>query len=166
MVRKGIVSKKDYISYIYHLVHEVAMSNKEVYLLNHGGKDDEAFIYACKDILGGKVEIVTNLNALETKGLIASSYLVISSRFHGVASALNSCVPCLATSWSHKYQCLFDDFHQKNCILSVTDKDADYMRIREFMDPQNNKEIREGLKAQIQLIKSETQKMWSEVWSL
>ena len=40
------------------------------------------------------------------------------------------------------------------------------MRIREFMDPQNNKEIREGLKAQIQLIKSETQKMWSEVWSL
>ena len=76
MVRKGIVSKKDYISYIYHLVHEVAMSNKEVYLLNHGGKDDEAFIYACKDILGGKVEIVTNLNALETKGLIASSRLV------------------------------------------------------------------------------------------
>ena len=112
------------------------------------------------------MEVVTGLNALEVKGLIASSYLCISSRFHGVASALNSCVPCLATSWSHKYEELFNDYNQPGCILDLDNVDTCVYKVVDFLENDFNYNVRNKLSAVLPSIKKETENMWKLVWSL
>ena len=110
--------------------------------------------------------MVTGLNALEVKGMISSAYLVISSRFHGVASSLNSCVPCLATSWSHKYEELFKDYKQKECVLSLDNINTVILKVKDFLEETKNREIRDSLHKIKPKIQGETRKMWEEIWNL
>lgn len=105
------------------------------------------------------------MNALEVKGLIANSYMVISSRFHGVASALNSAVPCLATSWSHKYEMRFKDFGQENCVLDLQNFPLTLGQIRPFLDSETNHQIREQLIGAKRKITLETNAMWETIWN-
>jgi len=105
------------------------------------------------------------LNALEVKGLIANSYMVISSRFHGVASALNSVLPCLATSWSHKYEMRFKDFGQENCVLDLQNFPLTLGQIRPFLDSETNHQIREQLIGAKRKITLETNAMWETIWN-
>ena len=81
------------------------------------------------------------------KALISTAYLCVTSRFHGVASALNSCVPCLATSWSHKYEELFRDYGMTDCVLDLNDMDAITQRISAFLSAEGkycHKEVAGG----------------------
>ena len=165
MVNKGRLSLSDYVNYLADIIQEVKRHDRSVYMLNHQGEEDDFLLEECKTRIG-YIETVSGLNALETKGLISSAYLVISSRFHGAASALNSGVPCLATSWSHKYQCLFEDYQQTNNILSLNDIDVDLNMVDTFLNEENNREIRKQLNLIIPKQKKETQKMWNLVWSL
>ena len=110
--------------------------------------------------------MVTDLNALEVKGLISSAFLVISSRYHGVASALNSCVPCLATSWSHKYKELYSDYNMHDCILPLDNNNKAMEQIGSYIKDETNQKIRNVLKERVPQIKEETQRMWDTIWAI
>jgi len=166
MVKQGAISKEKYIDLIKQICLCVKNSGREVFLLNHQGEEDEKLALLCKEAIGGNIVFVNGLNALEIKGVISQSYIVISSRFHGVVSSLNSCVPCLATSWSHKYEELFLKYNQENCVLPINDIDASINTIRLFMDEEINSKIRKSLIAPVDTIKSENKIMWHKIWSL
>ncbi len=165
MINKGAISMDNYLSLLKDIVTESRKSGHMVYLLNHEGKKDEQL---CKDLqkeLPDGIEYVSGLNALEVKGLISTAYLTISSRFHGVASSLNSCIPCLATSWSHKYKELFDDYAMKDCVLPLNEMETAKKKIAEFLQLELNKKIRDILSKQLPSIKEESRKMWDYIWS-
>jgi len=164
MVDKKIISYPDYISLISQIVKSVEESGYPVYLLNHEGIGDEQIALRCQKTLNNSVDVVTGLNALEVKGMIASAYLCISSRFHGVASSLNSTVPCLATSWSHKYKELFSDYVISDAVLPIDSVDKCIEKIKVYLQPQTNQTIREHLKIQVEKIKQQTREMWKCVW--
>ena len=103
---------------------------------------------------------------MEVKGLIASSYLVISSRFHGVASSLNSCVPCLATSWNHKYAELYKDFGIDGYLFPLEDEGKCISMMNEMLDEAVNTKIREELARACPDIKKQVQNMWKQIWAL
>lgn len=136
------------------------------YLLNHEGKDDGNLALKFQAASSIPIEVVDGLNALEVKGVISTAHLVITSRFHGVASSLNSCVPCLATSWSHKYEELFKDYEQTDCVLSMTNLDTTVHKIKEYLDKNNNNSIRERLKALLPSKIEKSKEMWKEVWKI
>ena len=133
--------------------------------MNHEGEKDEQLCYRIKENLPHNIEVVTGINALEAKGLIGSAYLVVSSRFHGVASSLNSCVPCLATSWSHKYQELFKDYQLNDCVLPLDDEKQAIDKIHRMMDEDQNLKVRENLHNIVPHIKSKTREMWELIWN-
>jgi colanic acid/amylovoran biosynthesis protein len=164
MVDTGTISKEKYIGLISAIVNSCQASDHPIYLLNHEGKEDEQLAYECKKSIGNNIKVVTGLNALEVKGLISSAYLVISSRFHGVASSLNSCVPCLATSWSHKYHELFNDYGMDGCVLPLDNITQSVGKVKEYLDEQNNAKIREHLSQRLPSIKERTRLMWDFVW--
>ena len=164
MVEQGIISFEKYVKMLSEIIKICLKFNHKAYLLNHGGIGDEKIMIACKSHIGEDIELVTGLNALEVKGLIGSAYLCISSRFHGVASSLNSGVPCLATSWSHKYKLLFDDFKQQNCILDMNQQENYLNKIIFMLNGENNFSTRELLLKEKQYIVEKTKEMWTNIW--
>lgn len=164
MISKGAISMDAYLKLLKTIIKEVQKKQKSVYLLNHEGKKDENIAYRISNALGGEIEVVTNLNALETKGIISTAYVVVSSRFHGVASALNSCVPCLATSWNHKYKELFNDYEMQEGVMPLDDTDKALDLVRNYLDESKNHHIRMLLEKNVPKIKAETQEMWRMVW--
>lgn len=166
MIDKGIVDYDYYISALTKIAEYVKSQGKLTYILSHEIKSDDPLCDKLSESLKGKVETVTGLNALEVKGLISTAYMCITSRFHGVASALNSCVPCLATSWSHKYAELFADYNLTDCVLDLKDMDKSLESIASYIDPETNKAIRKHLSEQLPGLKDKTREMWEVVWSV
>lgn len=164
MVRRGGQTLERYLSYLMKVILLCQNQGYRVYLLNHEGSEDEELAIMCKKRCTN-IEVVSGLDAIHTKGMISSAYLVISSRFHGVASSLNCCVPCLATSWSHKYQLLFEDYKQDNSVLSM-EFNQDKTKIIEYLNAEYNSNIRSQLSNVVPLIKVNVKKMWNEIWSL
>jgi colanic acid/amylovoran biosynthesis protein len=166
MIDKGMISYDAYIRLLAVIISEGKKSGRPVYLLNHEGIKDEKLCFDCQKSVGDEVEVVTKLNALEVKGLIASAYLVVTSRFHGLVSALNSCVPSLATSWSHKYEELYHDYDLQDYMLPLNDNDAVVSRVRELLNISENMRIRGHLEIQVSKVKAQTREMWDCIWNL
>lgn len=166
MINKGYISYEDYINLLTAIIEKVSKCSHPVYLLNHEGIMDEELCYRCKESLVGNIDVVTGINTLEVKGLIASAYAVITSRFHGLASALNSCVPSLATIWSHKYEELFRDYGITDSVLPLHNLDQALAKVDNLLDAQNNAEIRAKLNGAVPQIKEQTREMWKVVWNL
>lgn len=163
MVEKGIASYDEYMCFWQDVI-EVALKNgRKSFVLNHEGRGDTKI---CNEISRRfDVPLVSGLNAIGTKGVISESYLVISSRFHGVANALSSHVPCLATSWSHKYELLFNDYNQSDCILNVSSTEKNKERITKLLNIKENQCCRDNLRSQAEKNRLLSQNMWNIVWN-
>lgn len=166
MVNKGGLDFQNFIGFIKKIVKVIREKGLNVYLLNHEGKNDEYFALQCKDALCEDIEVVTGLNALEVKGLIGSSYMCITSRFHGLASALNSCVPTLATSWSHKYGELYKDYGLEGMVLDPTNPRSYLDMVNSLLDLDTNNKIRQHLMKVHPLLVSKTKEMWNWIWKI
>ena len=162
MVEKGIASYDDYIHFWSIIIETIQNYNKKAFLLNHEGIGD---MKICNELSKRcNIPMVSDLNALDTKGIISESLMVVSSRFHGVASSLSSGVPCLATSWSHKYQLLFEDYEQDDCILDVSDLLGCKERVSRLLDESENQNRRSFLRIQADNNKLASRNMWNVVW--
>lgn len=166
MIRMKKITYEDYIKLLGALVDEGKRSGLPVYLLNHEGAQDAELCVKCKEEANGAIEAVTDLNALEVKGLISTAKVVITSRFHGLASSLNCGVPSLATSWNHKYEELFRDYELEGYVLPLDDIEKAVGKVRELLDEKENQRIHAHLLQQIPLIKEQTKKMWECVWNI
>lgn len=164
MIDKGVLTYDYYIEALTRIIQNVKEQGKFVYILSHEISSDNPLCGKIGDSFKGDIEVVTGLNALEVKGLISTSYVCITSRFHGVASALNSCVPCLATSWSHKYAELFADYNLADCVLDLKDMDKSLESMASYINPETNQAIRKHLSEQLPRLKDKTREMWKEVW--
>lgn len=154
-----------YLKAIVNIIDFILKSGKNVFLLNHEGNDDFEICYRINQHFQHKLQIVDNLNAKEVKGIIGASYFTVSSRFHGIASALSQSIPCVATSWSHKYEYLFKDFGLMNKMIDCNNEDEYNIDIiKSLIDHNKNLEIRNHLKSKNIELKVKTEKMWNEVW--
>ena len=83
-----------------------------------------------------------------------------------MASALNSCIPCLATSWSHKYAYLYKDYELNELLMSIKNIGEDLKILERCLDENVNKSIREHLnKIQPQIVQK-VNEMWEDVWKI
>ncbi|WP_286265511.1 polysaccharide pyruvyl transferase family protein [Thalassotalea atypica] len=122
---KNTLWREKYIDVLVNAIEAAQAINQKVFLLNHEGKGDQQICQQINHKLAFPVEIVNPESCLAIKSIIGQCAWVISSRYHGCVSALSQNVPCLGTSWSHKYEQLFDDYGCKNWILDASiDKTA------------------------------------------
>lgn len=89
--------------------------------------------------------------------------MVLSSRFHGVANALSSGVPCLATSWNHKYQKLFESYGMNDNLLDCSNIEEAIIKVAKYLAEDTNKKTSENLLVNGQKIAMANQEMWSKV---
>ncbi|HOZ18741.1 MAG TPA: polysaccharide pyruvyl transferase family protein [Candidatus Fermentibacter daniensis] len=84
----------------------------------------------CSEILraiGQDGDVETHLEEKgpeELRELIGGCAIAVSSRFHGMVSALASCVPVVATAWSHKYAEVMDAFGMSGMVVPARELSA------------------------------------------
>lgn len=163
MVRKEIITKKGYVSFLFEIAAALKQAGHGVFFLDH---ENDAPLLLTDPRIRNNYEIITGLGALEIKGLIGISSLCITSRFHGAVSALNCSIPCLATSWNHKYQELLSGFGQEDCLLPVDNPDKSIeMALAMLEEPRHSETVR-GLQDKSEALRRENREMWNLVWSL
>lgn len=157
-------------SYIHFLVQAGKYYQQQgwnVVLLNHEGKEDQQICQQIAQKLSNnsnEVVIKDNLSAVGIKAYIASVDAVISSRFHGCVSALTQGIPCLATSWSHKYQMLFQEYGVSENVLDFKmDKNELEQSLLQFT--QCLSEQRKQYLKHSACVKETTRHMWQQVFS-
>src|SRR5690606_29918631 len=110
------------------------------------------------------IPIIWESHPVEIKGIIGNVYAVITSRFHGLVSALSQGTPCLATSWSHKYEMLLKDYKYEDGLLPINDLSASEDKIAKLLDRESNVSIRKNLEEQSKVQKALSKEMWQIVY--
>lgn len=151
-----------YIGFWRHQVELFQQSGFDVVLLNHEGVEDRLLCETIAKGIESKVNIVDGLGAIEIKAFLGRCDAVVSSRFHGCVSALSQGVPCLATSWSHKYEMLFEEYGIEENILDYLASTAEVSaKVEQFingLDEQKN-----ASSAHAAQVKNENKAMWQSV---
>jgi len=142
-----------------------------VVLLNHEGKEDQQICHQIAKQLSNndnesdnEIIIKEGLSAIGIKAYIGSVDAVISSRFHGCVSALTQGIPCLATSWSHKYQMLFEEYGVRQNVVDfkVSNNELE-QSLTSFT--QSLTEQRKQCLQHAACVKESTRHMWQQVFS-
>ena len=120
-----------YIPFLIAAARELQQLGYQPVFLNHEGAADQRLIEQVLAGAGVNYPVWQEPHPVRVKSLIAGSALVLSSRFHGCVSALSQGVPCIGTSWSHKYQALFADYLQSDALI---EPDLSMEQLRQLID--------------------------------
>ena len=118
----GIAGK--YCDFMFGLIGMLRRRGENIVLLNHEGASDIGLIEVLNASIDNAGLAVCGVSGGACKSVIAGAKLVVTSRFHGLVSALSEGVPALCTSWSHKYQELVGEMDCPQsciCLKSVDD---------------------------------------------
>lgn len=151
---------KSYVTILSRCVEAVKERGYVPVLLNHEGKDDEAI---CREIIAsvGELELIEEADPLKVKGIIGASKGIICSRFHGCVSALTQGIPSLGTSWSHKYERLYEEYGVSNCLIQP-DSSAEELSAQVELLLSGGASPDEG---KIEHYKSLTSQMWQTIYN-
>lgn len=161
-VKGGIEGYKKLLAKAIELTQSMGFSP---FFLIHEGIKDELIANEVTKALKKPIPIVKNKNAIEIKGIIGSCYAVITSRFHGLVSALSQGVPCLATTWSHKYMRLMEDYQYSEGLIADMEIDVETLeaKMKSITDPESNQSVRKHLLEKSKIQKQLSVNMWKEV---
>ena len=133
----------------------------DVLFLNHEGAPDQRLAEEFNAAAGGAGRVVSDVSGGACKWIIGHAGLVISSRFHGLMSALSEGVPVLCTSWSHKYRELAEDLGVPDSCLDLSDVEKALQTVDAALgDPGRYTASAERLSA----MRGSVLRMWDEIF--
>lgn len=156
---------KAYIQNLVSIVNFILKSERKVTLLNHEGVKDQLICEEIKRRISletrKELEILSPSNGLEAKKIIAGAELVITSRYHGLISALSQQVPVACYGWSFKYNDALSRFNLPKFNLSkVNEEDIEKICSNQYASLFSSAEYRKELN----VIQSEVTQMWANVF--
>ncbi|TDP40250.1 colanic acid/amylovoran biosynthesis protein [Idiomarina aquatica] len=152
--------RKRYVDVFKNAIDSIRELGLTPLFLNHEGDGDQAICEKINSLLEKPVEIIKLDHPLEVKGVIGAAKAVICSRFHGCVSALSQATPCLGTSWSHKYERLFEDYQFSEFLLSPK---VSREQFKETLQAAMTADKQRSLKAKAAELKEISQSMWNHV---
>lgn len=167
MVESNNTNQDVYLAFLKHAIYKTIEMGLKPYFLIHEGAKDHELARSVNMQLNEPLEIVLKENPLEIKGIISSAKFIICSRFHGVVSALSQGVPCIATSWSHKYAMLLKEYDFEEGLMNDL---ADLKKLDILMFDLAQTDYRQQLSEKL-IQHSKTQKeksalMWEKVYKV
>lgn len=160
---KGAEVHERYLDFLVAAVAAIRASGREATILLHEGSQDRALADALNGRLDRPAAIVDEPSALDTKAVISVAELIVSSRFHGLVSALSSGVPALACGWSHKYRELMADYGCPDLALDLDDREAWSPSLTALLDGAGSEAFRAQLAAAAAEERGKTEAMWAQV---
>lgn len=164
METEDVNQNEKYPFYLAAVASLLQEKGENPFFLIHESKKDGQLAESINAKLEQKIDIVREENPLLVKGIIEGSKATITSRFHGLVSALSQGIPSLSTGWSHKYQELLDDYDYAEALCEVS-VDQDYLntKLTLLLDLQKRNSTIEKLKRNSLIQKKRSNDMWDEV---
>lgn len=146
MVDKTTTAAADaYTQFLRHAITWLTARNVPAFWLLHDRDLDTALVQQLNAQLPTPLPVVQETDPLILKGIIGHSRLLIGARYHALVSALAQYVPVVATSWSHKYAALLEDYAcPEQLLMNLTDTTAVEHALTQAFDAADN-----GLQARI-----------------
>lgn len=138
-----------------------ARTGRPVVLLNHGGREDGPLCKRIAEAAGGV--FVDPADAMQVKAVIGAATAVVSSRFHGVISALSQGVPVACTSWSHKYPLAYADYGVEPCLLDISGTKVMAAQVDFLIDDARREALKARILAGTPRLEAAVRSMWAEV---
>ena len=156
--------RENYISFLATIIRHLQEKKLSPFILIHETRSDYKLAASIQKLLQKQIPIVQESDPLKIKGIIGASLLTVSSRYHGLINGLTQGVPSLATSWSHKYETLLEEYDCSQYLVSPLTQEQDYISLLDSMINENSREqlITKLASTNLQL-KSATKAMWAEV---
>ncbi|WP_273021150.1 polysaccharide pyruvyl transferase family protein [Rheinheimera sp.] len=152
--------RADYIAAFAAAANKLAAQGMQCVLVNHEGKEDAQL---CEEIAAkAPCTIVQIEDPLAVKAFIGKAELAISSRFHGAVNALSQGVPCIATSWSHKYHAMMSDFGMGDyCVAELSEQNLLHA-LQQLLD--NKDTLASDVKQKAAALKQQNAAMWQRLY--
>ena len=152
--------RADYIAAFAAAANKLAAQGMQCVLVNHEGKEDAQL---CEEIAAkAPCTIVQIEDPLAVKAFIGKAELAISSRFHGAVNALSQGVPCIATSWSHKYHAMMSDFGMGDyCVAEMSEQNLLHA-LQQLLD--NKDTLASEVKQKAAALKQQNAAMWQRLY--
>jgi len=109
-----------YLPFMIKCANYLLEKDLKPFILVHEGANDFMLAEKIRDAAGECIRIVKESHPVKIKGILGACDGIISSRFHGLVSALCQGIPSLGTGWSHKYRMLFEDYGFSDGLIDVT----------------------------------------------
>jgi polysaccharide pyruvyl transferase WcaK-like protein len=156
-----------YPLFIKNVVESLQEMGEKPFFLIHEGEKDENLTEKINKSLSKPLVIIKEDNPLHIKGMIGECKMVVTSRFHGLVSALSQAIPCLTTSWSHKYKELLSDygFESGLCELDLSAGEIK-KKLNQLLMDESRSNLIVLLKTKSEEQKKKTIDMWRTVMGI
>lgn len=155
-----------YLEFLTLAAAAIQKTGRRTVVLVHEGVGDMRIAEKLNQRLVTPLEIVNEPSPLVTKAIIGQAALTVSSRFHGLVSALSGSVPSLACGWSHKYGALMNDYGCDDFQVDLGNKAQWPSLIDRLIKACGDEAFKDRLKAAAQLQVEASEAMWAKVIAL
>ncbi len=163
MLQTGAASRQEYLALFTRIAGMLQQRQWKPMLIQHSWEDG-ALATAINRELPNPLPSRRENHPLRTKGLIKQCQAVVSSRFHGLVNAMSAAIPSMATTWSHKYQHLMEDFGSTDLLVTPDlDDEALQERLSLMLDEPQRGERVARLKEAADRQMHNSEQMWQDV---
>ncbi|UZR94362.1 polysaccharide pyruvyl transferase family protein [Chondrinema litorale] len=169
MLDKGDASwKENYIPLLKKMADVLVKENIQIKILVHDSTSgDMVLAKKLLELISAEYcSLIQIDDPIEIKHLIAGSLFLVGSRFHSIASAFSSNVPCLGIGWSHKYKMLFEDYRMEDYVYDKPNELEMLRSLQDLIQFDENLSLRNVIRNANSVIKDKNDLMWQEVSSL
>lgn len=155
-----------YMPFLIECIKVLDDCGTDPFIVLHESDKDLALARELQETIGLRLDVVSERDPLKIKGIIGSCAAVISSRFHGLVSALSQGVPAIAAGWSHKYSALMKEYGLEWATIEAAASEEDIRSaIDRLLRISGNPTDCEHLARLAEVQKSRTKSMWDDVFS-
>lgn len=160
---KGEAARTAYLEFLCRAVAALEPVCPAVHILNHEGKKDQALAQALNDLLPRPLRIIDPAAAVDVKAILGNASALVSSRFHGLVSALSGGVPSVACGWSHKYDALLSDYGTPQYSLKLDTPDHWDAQLAAFTTDLASAPFRAALATEAATQKDKARAAWDQI---
>lgn len=158
--------RKAYLDFFIQAALQLDAAGERVGVLIHEGAQDRQLATEILASISKTFPVIDEPSALDTKAVIGAARMVVTSRFHGLVSALSAGVPSLASGWSHKYAELLADYDCPQNLIDLDSPESWQASIGLLMTQASDDRAREMLLAAGKTQRARSEVMWDTTLSV
>jgi colanic acid/amylovoran biosynthesis protein len=166
VVGKDPSRRAAYLEFLRRCAERFLATGRTVLLLVHEGAGDRRIAAELNALLSRPLDVIDEPSPMVTKAVIGAAHATVSSRFHGLVSALSAAVPSAACGWAHKYGELMSDHGCADLNIDLAAAGSWSEKLDLLVQAAQDDSTREQLRAAAQEQQERSEQMWASVFSL